>query len=87
MPYGAVAAARMNAEYGSNYDVERYLDWIFSEILGALLLDHADRVLGRLFGLSASGRAPRTGLSTPREHHRQSNSRQRCVDGLDDHPS
>ena len=29
MPYGAVIAARMNAELGTNYDVEKLLTWCF----------------------------------------------------------
>ncbi len=29
MPYGAVIAARMNAELGTNYDVEKFLNWCF----------------------------------------------------------
>ncbi len=29
MPYGAVIAARMNAELGTNYDVEKLLNWCF----------------------------------------------------------
>ena len=29
MPYGAVVAARMNAELGTNYDVDKMLNWCF----------------------------------------------------------
>ncbi len=30
LPYGVFAAARMNAELGTNYDVERMLGWVFN---------------------------------------------------------
>jgi hypothetical protein len=29
-PFGAYTAARMNAEHGRNYNVHKYLDWVFS---------------------------------------------------------
>jgi hypothetical protein len=29
MPFGALAAARLNAEHGTRYDVKKILDWIF----------------------------------------------------------
>ncbi len=29
-PFGAYTAARMNAEHGGNYDVPKFLDWVFS---------------------------------------------------------
>jgi hypothetical protein len=30
MPFGALVAARLNAEHGTNYDVQKILDWIFN---------------------------------------------------------
>jgi hypothetical protein len=30
LPYGTLAAARMNAELGSDYDVEKMLNWVFN---------------------------------------------------------
>jgi len=30
LPYGVLAAARMNAELGTNYDVEKMLGWVFN---------------------------------------------------------
>lgn len=29
MPFGALVAARLNAEHGTNYDIKKILDWIF----------------------------------------------------------
>jgi hypothetical protein len=31
LPYGALAAARMNAELGRNYDITRFLNWCFDD--------------------------------------------------------
>jgi hypothetical protein len=36
LPYGIAAAARMNAELGTNYDIDRFLNWIFSAGQGTL---------------------------------------------------
>jgi hypothetical protein len=33
MPFGALVAAKLNAEYGSNYDVKKILDWTFEGCL------------------------------------------------------
>jgi len=30
LPYGVIAGARMNAEYGATFDIGKYLDWSFS---------------------------------------------------------
>jgi hypothetical protein len=36
LPYGIAAAARMNAEEGSNYDIEKFMNWAFSGGQGTL---------------------------------------------------
>jgi hypothetical protein len=36
LPYGIAAAARMNAELGTNYDIDKFLNWTFSPGQGTL---------------------------------------------------
>lgn len=36
LPYGILTAARMNAELGTHYDIQKFLDWAFSSGKGTL---------------------------------------------------
>ena len=36
LPYGIVTAARMNAEYGTSFDLDKFLNWTFSSGVGTL---------------------------------------------------
>lgn len=38
LPYGIITAARMNAELGTNYDIEKFMNWAFSDGIGTLRL-------------------------------------------------
>jgi hypothetical protein len=60
MPFGALIAARMNAEQGTNYDVAKFVDWCFSESVarenwGAILANWGGMDVYGLIGDKSDG--------------------------------